>query len=142
VREATRGSLSWVCLLLAALLPVLSCSAVDDVTGPGGSASGPGGSGSGGQQPPATTGSLTLGWDAPSANEDGSPLTDLAGYNVYYSRTTPVTVTNSTVVQLATVTTATLSDLMPGTYFVAVAARDVNGNISGLSASVRAEVSP
>ncbi len=32
-----------------------------------------------------TTGSVTLSWQAPSTNEDGSPLTGLVGYRVYYS---------------------------------------------------------
>ena len=33
---------------------------------------------------PAPRVSATLEWDPPAANEDGSPLTDLAGYKVYY----------------------------------------------------------
>jgi len=132
VSNLSRRSWSWA--LLVVLLPLSSCRAVDDITGPGGSASGPG------APPLSTTGSLTLTWDAPAANEDGSPLTDLEGYNVYYSRSAPVTIANSTVVQLATVTTATLSDLPLGRYFVAVAARDANGNVSVLSASLSADV--
>lgn len=32
------------------------------------------------------TGSVTLSWSAPSQNTDGTPLTDLAGYHVYYSQ--------------------------------------------------------
>lgn len=128
-------------MLLIALVPLLSCKAVDDVTGPSDSGSpGPGAGSSG--PPAAATGSLTLSWDAPSANEDGTPLTDLAGYNLYYGQTSPVTISNSKLVQLATVTTATISDLAPGTYFIAVAARDANGNVSDLSASIRAVVSP
>lgn len=82
-----------------------------------------------------------MSWDAPATNEDGSPLTDLAGYNLYYGQISPVTVANSTVVELSTVTTATLPDLPLGTYFVAVAARDVNDNVSALSSSLRADVS-
>ena len=29
-------------------------------------------------------GQATLSWVAPSTNEDGTPLTDLAGYKIYY----------------------------------------------------------
>ncbi len=29
---------------------------------------------------------VTLTWEAPTTNTDGSPLTDLAGYNIYYGR--------------------------------------------------------
>ncbi len=40
---------------------------------------GGGGGGTGGD-----TSSVMLSWDAPTTNEDGSPLTDLAGYKTYY----------------------------------------------------------
>lgn len=38
----------------------------------------------GGTTPTATTGSATLSWVAPTQNNDGSALTNLAGYNIYY----------------------------------------------------------
>ncbi len=31
-------------------------------------------------------GAVTLSWNPPTANSDGSPLTDLAGYRIYYGR--------------------------------------------------------
>ena len=34
--------------------------------------------------PGAGTVSVSLAWNSPSTNEDGSQLTDLAGYKVYY----------------------------------------------------------
>ena len=37
--------------------------------------------------PGISTGSVTLAWDAPTTNLDGTPLTALAGYKVYYGRT-------------------------------------------------------
>ena len=37
--------------------------------------------------PPATTlGSATLSWTAPQQNTDGSPLTDLAGFEIRYGQ--------------------------------------------------------
>jgi hypothetical protein len=33
---------------------------------------------------PSTSNSVTLSWIAPTTNEDGTPLTDLAGYKIYY----------------------------------------------------------
>ena len=33
---------------------------------------------------PVATGSVTLAWEPPTTNEDGSPLIDLAGFRVYY----------------------------------------------------------
>ena len=41
-----------------------------------------GGCGGGGS--PVVVGRLSLEWDAPTTNEDGTPLTDLAGYKLYY----------------------------------------------------------
>jgi hypothetical protein len=32
----------------------------------------------------AISGQATLSWDPPTTNVDGTPLTDLAGYKVYY----------------------------------------------------------
>ena len=133
VRESAR------LLFLIALLPLMSCAAADGIAGPGDSgAAAPGG---GGPSTP-TTSDLTLSWDAPTVNEDGSPLDDLAGYNLYYGQSSPLTADNSQVIQLATVTTATIPDLTPGTWFVAVAARDVSGNVSELSAQLSAVVIP
>lgn len=36
--------------------------------------------------PEPATGSVTLSWTPPVENEDGSPLLDLAGYNLYWGR--------------------------------------------------------
>jgi len=35
---------------------------------------------------PIAAGSATLSWDPPTENSDGTPLTDLAGYRIYYGR--------------------------------------------------------
>jgi hypothetical protein len=35
----------------------------------------------------STTGSASLAWSAPTTNVDGTPLTDLAGFKVYYGTT-------------------------------------------------------
>lgn len=45
--------------------------------------SGNGGTGGGTPPPAGGTGSATLSWNAPTQNEDGSPLLDLAGYKIY-----------------------------------------------------------
>src|SRR5262245_58221875 len=72
-----------------------------------------------------------LSWSAPTTNVDGSPLTDLAGYKVYYglaSRTygTPTDVGNRT--------TYPLTGLTAGLrYFIAVTAYDTSRNESAFS---------
>ena len=69
----------------------------------------------------AATGSATLSWVAPTLNEDGSELTDLVGFRIYWG-TTPGNYTNSVAVDGAGTTSTVISGLVPGTYeFVATA---------------------
>ncbi len=66
-------------------------------------------------------GSATLSWTAPTQNEDGTPLTDLAGYRLYWG-TTPGSFTDSVEIDNPSVTTYLVENLAPGTYeFVATA---------------------
>ncbi len=89
---------------------------------------------------PDAAGTVTLAWEAPTTNADGSPLNDLAGYQIVYSVSTPLNPANGTVVDVGNVTTHTLTDLQPGTYYIAVTAIDVSGNVSGLSDEISTEV--
>lgn len=63
----------------------------------------------------------TLSWTPPATNTDGSALTNLAGYRVSYG-TSPTALTQT--IQLATpgLSSYTISDLAPGTYYFAVRA--------------------
>ncbi len=66
-------------------------------------------------------GSVTLSWTAPTENDDGSALSDLAGYKLYWG-TSPGDYTNSMVINNASVTTIVVDNLSPGTYeFVSTA---------------------
>lgn len=87
-----------------------------------------------------SVGSVTLAWDAPTRNADGTPLTDLTGYRVHYGGTSPLTLENSTAIDVGDVTTYTVSGLEPGTYHFAVSALDANGNTSEFSEEVSTEV--
>ncbi len=73
--------------------------------------------------PPApTTGSVTLNWSAPTQNEDGTPLTDLAGYKIYWGTTgtTAGDYPNSVTIDNPGITTYVVDNLEFGTYeFVA-----------------------
>lgn len=86
-------------------------------------------------QPVATSGSATLSWTAPTMNSDGSALTDLAGYHVYYG-TSPSAM--STVVNLgsASTTTYTLNSLASGTWYFSVTSYTTSGLESALSNTV------
>ncbi len=62
--------------------------------------------------------STTLSWTAPTLNDDGSALIDLAGYKIYWG-TTPGSYTNSVSIDSG-LTTYVVDNLVPGTYeFVA-----------------------
>ena len=66
-------------------------------------------------------GSATLSWTAPTQNEDGTDLVDLAGYKLYWG-TSPGSYPNSVTIDNSTVTTYIVENLAPGTYeFVATA---------------------
>jgi hypothetical protein len=72
----------------------------------------------------AATGSATLSWTAPTRNTDGSALTDLAGYWIYWG-TTPGSRPNSVRIDNPGVTTYVIENLAPGDYeFVATSFND------------------
>lgn len=78
---------------------------------------------------------VTLAWDAPTTNADGTPLTDLAGYKIYYGTSLH---TYSTAIDVGNVTEHIISNLENGVecYF-AVTAYDTSGNESNFSNEVR-----
>ncbi|RMG41864.1 MAG: hypothetical protein D6719_07640 [Candidatus Dadabacteria bacterium] len=78
----------------------------------------------------AQAASVTLSWDAPTVNEDGSPLTDLSHYTVHWGESSSFT----SVMNAGSSTTATVSGLAMGkTYTFAVKAVDYAGNQSAYS---------
>ena len=74
--------------------------------------------------------SLMLSWNAPTTNEDGSPLDDLAGYKLYYGNAPGI---YSQVITVGDYTTAEIGGLGSGTYFLSVTAYDIYGNESSFS---------
>ena len=91
---------------------------------------------------PAGAGFLDASWTAPTTNTDGSPLTDLASYRVYYGSATG-SCPGSIFFEVASPTSSPapnttmsfrLVGLAPGTrYYVSVTAVDLSGNESGCS---------
>jgi hypothetical protein len=72
------------------------------------------------------TGSATLSWSAPTQRSDGSPLTNLAGYRIYYGRMSQtydyeIEVTNPGIV------TYVIEGLVPGEWYFAAASVDAAG---------------
>ena len=72
------------------------------------------------------TGSATLSWTAPTENTDGSPLTDLAGYHIYYGTSAGAWTSTITILS-ATETSYVVSSLASGTYYFAIVAFNSEG---------------
>jgi hypothetical protein len=82
--------------------------------------------------PPPSTGAVTVSWVPPTQNADGSLLTNLAGYRVYWGTTQAnldhvVTVANPGLVRYV------ISDLTPATWYFALTAYNSNGQESDRS---------
>ncbi|MEL7450148.1 MAG: Ig-like domain-containing protein [Pseudomonadota bacterium] len=82
-----------------------------------------------------TLGSVTLNWDPPLFNEDGSPVDDLAGYRVYLGLDSGSLSFEGDVTEPG-VTSFVIDNLVPDTYWLAVSAIDLAGNESALSPPV------
>jgi hypothetical protein len=74
--------------------------------------------------------SVTLSWDAPVQRTDGTPLTRLGGYYLYFG---PALLDRQVVIDNPGITTWTLTDLAAGTWQVALSAFDEDGRESKLS---------
>jgi hypothetical protein len=72
------------------------------------------------------TGSATLSWQPPVERTDGSPLTDLAGYRIYYGNT-PDDLRQAVKLDNPGVTTYVVENLSRGTWYFAMTAVDAGG---------------
>lgn len=70
--------------------------------------------------PPATTGAAELNWTAPTRNEDGTALTNLAGYKVRYGQAVGTLSQLRNIASPAT-TSVTIDGLSAGTWYFTVA---------------------
>ncbi len=77
-------------------------------------------------------GSATLIWAAPTTNTNDSPLTDLAGYYIYYGSSADTMTQMITLVD-AQATSYVVKGLTSGTWYFAIEAYDSAGNRSALS---------
>jgi len=92
-------------------------------------------SGSSANLPTASSGAITLNWTPPTENTDGTPLTNLAGYDIHYGPasgdyTQSISITNPGLA------TYVVDNLTPGTYYFSVAAVNSAGTESPLSSEV------
>jgi hypothetical protein len=109
------------------MLPVFSIAV--SAAGSGGGSGGGGGGGGGGTTP---TGTATINWAAPTTNNDGSALTNLAGFQIAYG-TSASALTQTVQVASPSTTSFTVSNLASGTWYFAVQAYTNTGAMSALS---------
>ena len=79
------------------------------------------------------TGSATVSWTAPTQNIDGSPITDLTGYNIYYGKS-PTALTSVIAVNNPASGSHTIGNLAAGTWYFGVRAYNGQAEVSPLSA--------
>jgi hypothetical protein len=81
------------------------------------------------------TGNATLDWMPPTENSDGSTLTNLAGYTVYYG-TSPDNLTQSVKITNPGLTAYTVTDLPAGTWYFAVTSYSSAGAESSRTSTI------
>jgi len=79
------------------------------------------------------TGSATLTWNPPTTNTDGSALTDLTGYKIYWG-TTQGSYPNSVTVNSPGISSYVVTNLVASTYFFVVTSLSASGGESAYSA--------
>lgn len=82
-----------------------------------------------------TSGAATLNWTPPTTNSDGSVLTNLAGYKIYYG-TSATNLASSITVSNAGLTSYVVSSLSSGTWYFAIKSVNSLGVESALSNTV------
>jgi hypothetical protein len=82
------------------------------------------------------SGSVALIWQPPTENADGSPLTDLSGYNIYVGMTSNTYDYMEIRLDNPGLTAYVVDNLDPGTYYFAA----TSFNASGVESSFSAEV--
>lgn len=87
----------------------------------------------------AAVGGVTISWDAPTENADGTPLLDLKGYTLHYG-TASNSYSSSIKIDNSGLTTYVVQNLTPGTYYFAIDAYNSSGLESALSPEASATV--
>lgn len=146
MRKAKRGfgSDRIACIALLGFMSVALCACGDGasstaagVTSIADSPGATGGTGSGGT--PATGQNVTLSWEPPTQNSDGSALTDLVGYKIHYG-TASQDYTATLALDNPGLTRYVVDSLPAGKYYFAVAAYNSKGLESSLSDEVSASM--
>jgi len=86
-----------------------------------------------------TDGVATLDWEPPTSNTDGSVLTNLAGYTVYYG-TSPGNLSKTVKVSNAGLSAYTITGLASGTWYFAVTSYSADGVESARTTTVSTKI--
>ena len=120
----------WMVIALAGTMGPLLCACQDQ-------------SSSGTVQPSSaqgtSNGTLTLSWEAPTANSDGTPLLNLAGYRIYYGNA-PSALSQVIDVTNTSLTRYVVEGLTAGTYYFAIASYNALGVEGSLSPEIATTV--
>jgi hypothetical protein len=84
----------------------------------------------------SSDGTALLSWTPPTENTDDSPLTDLAGYKIYYG-TSPATYSNTEIINNPGLTSFLIEDLASAEWYFVI----TSFNSSGIESSYSTEVS-
>jgi len=82
-----------------------------------------------------TVGTATIKWSTPTQNTDGSALTNLAGYVIFYGTST-TTLSQTANITSPAATSYTIQSLGTGTWYFAVSSQTTSGALSSLSSVV------
>lgn len=109
----------------------------------GGSSTGGSTGGTSTLAPPAHSGSastsVSLSWEAPTQNSDGSPISNLAGYKIHYG-TSSSDYTETVALSNAGLNRYVIDNLKSGTYYFAITAYNAQGLESPLSGEITTSV--
>jgi hypothetical protein len=81
-------------------------------------------------------GSATLSWTPPTENTDGSTLTNLVGYKIYYGRSSD-SLSQVITIDHAGITTYVIENLSPAVYYFAMTSLNSQGTESERSATLK-----
>ena len=87
----------------------------------------------------ATADSVTLSWSAPTENTNGSALTNLTGYIIYYG-TSATAMTQTIDINTVGMLTHVVGDLSAGSWYFQIVAVNAAGVQSSPSATVNASI--
>ena len=99
---------------------------------------GGGGSSTSSSNPPEeTTPSISLSWETPVSLADGKPLADLAGFNIYYGKSSQA---YSDFLDVGKVQRYTFQSMSQGDYYFVITAYDAAGNETDFSPEVKKSI--